>query len=838
MTKDDESLAAFGLPSNLTQRTRLITTRPTPVPSADVRSSGQFVLYWMRTAMRATENPALDVALAAASALDLPLLVYQGLSERYPFASDRHHLFVLQGARDVALQLQRRGLPYVFHLERPGSRGPHLRTLADQAALVITEEMPVDPLRRWTALLSQQTTTPVYAVDTACLVPMKLVGRAYERAFEYRRATQREADQRLRQAWVELEVPLRCHSWQLPPLPFQPLDLTNVDLTNVDFAELVATCDIDHSIGPVADTVGGSLAGYARWDAFRRDNLGGYARRRNDALQNGASRMSAYLHYGMVSPFLLARQCAEAGGAGAEKYLDELLIWRELAYSFCYYRSDHPGYRAIPRWARQTLEQHADDHRPAIHAWETLARGETGEPLWDAAQKSLLIHGELHNNVRMTWGKAILNWRPNAADALKTVIDLNHRYALDGRDPASYGGILWCFGQFDRPFPPAQPILGTVRGRSVAAHADRLDPAAYRARTMRPLYRSMPRIAMIGGGISGLACARTLADHGLPVTVFEKSRGLGGRMATRRTDAGSFDHGAQYFTCRDPLFRRYVDSWIEDQIVGRWNGRVKILERGELRDERAATQRFVGVPGMSSLCKHLGRDLPIHLSTRIAGLDRVSGGWTLLSDDRREFGPFEIVLISTPAPQAAGLLEPCAALRDACRAVTMNPCWAVMAAFNQSLELSYDGAFVHDAPLAWVMRDSSKPSRDTTRDTAPETWVLHASSRWSEAHLEESPQVVEQLLLDAFWQSNQIPPHPPRTLLTHRWRFAIPADPLPERSLWDRASQLGVCGDWCGGPRVEGAFLSGISLAGRALRELHQTRMPAFEENERQKQLF
>ena len=120
----------------------------------------------------------------------------------------------------------------------------------------------------------------------------------------------------------------------------------------------------------------------------------------------------------------------------------------------------------LPTWAIQTLKRHEKDARKSLYSHESLSRGMTDDPLWNACQHSLLKHGELHNNVRMTWGKAILEWTETPERALEVLIDLNHRYALDGRDPASYGGILWCLGQFDRPFPPEQPILGTEIGRA------------------------------------------------------------------------------------------------------------------------------------------------------------------------------------------------------------------------------------------------------------------------------------------------------------------------------------------------------------------------------------
>ncbi len=480
------------LPQSLAERTRVIKQGPLP-------NDGKFVLYWMRTAIRVDENPAFNLAIEFANRLRLPVLVYQGLSERYPFASDRHHTFILQAARDVQSECARRSIAYALHVERPGHRGPHLQTLAEASALVVTEDMPVEPLRRWTAALGHRVDRTLIAVDTACVVPMRLVGKSYERAFAFRKATSQLYADRISlppensESQFKFEHPV--------DLPFDP-----VDLEHLEIADLVAQCEIDHAIGPVPDTIGGSVAGYARWSAFKQQVLTTYDRKRNDALIHGVSRMSPYLHDGMVSPQRIAREAAAAKSSGAEKYLDELLIWRELAYAFCFYRSDHGRVSALPDWARATLADHASDRRPALLSWETMARGRTGDLLWDAAQRSLLMHGELHNNVRMTWGKAILNWTPDGKTALARMIDLNHRYALDGRDPASYGGILWCLGQFDRPFSPPRPIFGTVRDRSTKQHAERLDPTAYMRKSTRPLCQPMPRVAVVGAGISGLVC--------------------------------------------------------------------------------------------------------------------------------------------------------------------------------------------------------------------------------------------------------------------------------------------------------------------------------------------
>jgi photolyase PhrII len=794
------TICSIRSPPSLSERTRVI--KPHALPK-----DGKFVLYWLRTAMRVDENPALNAAIELGNRLQLPVLIYQGLTARYPYASDRHHTFILQGARDLQSQCARRELAYVLHVERPGHREASLKLLAEQAALVVTEDMPVEPLRRWTAALGRRVERPLVVVDTACVVPMRLVGKSYERAFAYRNDTRQRYAERISLPPVHAESTFKFVDQV--DVPFE-----RVDLQRVEIADLISQCQIDHSIGPVPETIGGSIAGYARWEEFKRQGLPSYDRKRNNALIDGVSRMSAYFHYGMVSPQRIAREAADQQSGGAEKYLDELLIWRELAYAFCFYRPDHWRVSALPDWAIATLAEHASDPRPALLSWETMARGRTGDLLWDAAQRSLLIRGELHNNVRMTWGKAILNWTADAKAALGRMIDLNHRYALDGRDPASFGGILWCLGQFDRPFSPPRPIFGTVRDRSTEQHAKRLDPAAYMKKSTRPLYQPTPRIAVIGAGISGLICARTLTDHGFDVSVFEKSRGVGGRMSTRRVDERlSFDHGAQYFTARDRRFQRYVDAWLHDGVVQRWNGRIVAIEQGSIKESSRSHHRFVAVPGMNAVGKHLAAELDVQFQTRITSLQHAAGRWTLATDQASGLGPFDAVVVALPAGQAANVLAAAPQLAEQAAATTMSGCWAVMLALADSLELGFDGAFVNQSPLAWIARNSNKPGR---RDDL-ETWVLHASPEWTQDHIDDPPAMVEQLLLREFCQAVGRTPVNPVHVAAHRWRFALPDQPLADACLFDRNLKVGACGDWCGGPRVEGAFLSGMAMAGRLL---------------------
>ncbi len=522
-------------------------------------TNGDFVLYWMHNAVRAHENPALDVALLAAEELGTSVLVYHAISEQYPFASDRLHAFMLEGARDVQREFAQRGIPYVFHLEREGHRGPHLRTLAERAALVVTEDVPVEPIRGWVDRLTETTTTPVWAVDSSCVVPMQLVGKAYTRAFAFRNATAAMYDERMGFEPSEITDP---SDWGVPnDLPFEPLDLATLDS-----ADLIGDCRIDHAVGPVPHTCGGSVAGYDRWNAFKASGLRAYAKNRNNALLDGVSRMSAYLHFGMVSSFRLAREAMQVGGNGAEKYL-----------------------------------------------------------------------------------------------------------------------------------------------------------------------------------------------------------------------------------------------------VAQWNGRIVEIDDGRTR-KRDSSDRFVGVPGMNAVCQNIARDVTVHRGVTIHSMRR-DERWQLFAADQ-EIGEFDHVVLAMPPVQAAELLNGISTLSDRISQIPLAPCWAVMLAFAKPIASPVDGAFVKNASISWIARNSSKPDRPSAEDC----WVLHGNADWSAAHLECSGEQIVEQLLPEFFSVLDVDAQQPLHEVTHRWRYANPAEPLTSGFLRDAGKNVVVCGDWCLGNRVEAAFLSGISAAGAIMR--------------------
>lgn len=330
------------------------------------------------------------------------------------------------------------------------------------------------------------------------------------------------------------------------------------------------------------------------------------------------------------------------------------------------------------------------------------------------------------------------------------------------------------------------------------------------------------RVAIVGGGIAGLSCAKVLCDAGLSVTLFDKARKLGGRSSTRRvtlTEAGqtSFDHGAQYFTVRDPSFAALIERWRALGEVAPWRPRLRALVAGS--DFRSVAsepilddvERLVALPGMSRLPQLLLESIDpnridVHVDTRIVRVDREKFDWELQDAKGRRHDRFDQVILDLPAGQAAPLLAGhTPELEARALACPMDPCWTLMLRPRRDLDLDFDAAFVSNSPLAWVADNGSKPGRPPGQ-----SWVLQAEGAWSQTHLEHDPGWIAQELLAAFsaliHRSIEID-----LLDVHRWRYAKPT-PLPEPFLHSTLG-IGACGDWCGGPRIEGAFLSGQALA-------------------------
>ena len=317
------------------------------------------------------------------------------------------------------------------------------------------------------------------------------------------------------------------------------------------------------------------------------------------------------------------------------------------------------------------------------------------------------------------------------------------------------------------------------------------------------------RVAIVGAGVAGSICARGLADVGVDVTVFDKGRSIGGRLAQRRRDGAVFDHGAQFVRPRDPVLEKLLNAGIMAGIVARWPAA-----------EGNGRPVYIGRPSMATPFKQLLAEVPVNTDCRIAQLSRRDEGWYLEAADGNGHGPFDDVVLAIPAPQAQDLLASAgAAAPPALRAMTgravMAPCWALLLAFDPPLALyGFDARSVENGPIAWVARNTSKRGRE-----GRDAWTVHASADWSMAHLEEAPEAVAATLLAAFRDVTGSGAIEPTYCAAHRWRYALVTEPVGEAALYDRPSGLGLCGDWCLGGKIEAAFLSGRALVEKLIVE-------------------
>ena len=318
---------------------------------------------------------------------------------------------------------------------------------------------------------------------------------------------------------------------------------------------------------------------------------------------------------------------------------------------------------------------------------------------------------------------------------------------------------------------------------------------------MKPL-----QFAVIGAGLSGLACARRLVAAGHAVRVFDKSRGPGGRLATRRDERASWDHGAQYFTVGAPAFAAVVDAAREAGEVAAWRPRWP-------GGEQEQHDLWVGVPGISALPRWMAQGLDLAAGTRIVGLQRDGASWTLRDDAGRLFPGFQCVVLALPAPQAAVLAAGHGRSAERLAAVDMMPCWALLLAFERPLDVPLDADWSPDPVLPWLARNSAKPRR-----SGLDAWVLHADPGWSRERLEADPARVAAELSARFAARVGAALPPVVVSEPHRWRYARVTRPLGEPCLVDPQLGLGFCGDWCLDARVEAAFLSGDELGAQLLR--------------------
>ncbi|MEO7539283.1 MAG: deoxyribodipyrimidine photo-lyase [Pyrinomonadaceae bacterium] len=432
----------------------------------------RYVLYWMQMYKRVDNNHSLIYAIRRANELKLPLVVYEGLKYYYPWASDRLHTFILEGVEEKRRMFEQLGIKYIFYLQTDKSTPKNtVARLAKDAALIVTDDYPCFIIPEHNRRVAERADIPLFAVDSNGIVPMSKFDKEEYAAYTIRPKIHRLLDQYLK--------PLPDETVELSSIGIE-VDCPETLVTADNIASLVARCDIDHSVRPSAVYPGGTANGRKRLNKFVDAILPDYAATRSKPDRDGSSRLSSYLHFGFLSALeiALAVNDAEAPQESKDAFLEELIVRRELSFNMTGHNPDHDSLTALPAWVHKTMREHAGDERQFTYTLEQLEGGETHDELWNAAQREMVVTGEMHNYVRMLWGKNVIAWSPSYEIAFETLVHLNNKYCLDGRDPNSYAGILWCFGKHDRPWME-RPVFGTMRYMTSGSTGKKFDSKKY-----------------------------------------------------------------------------------------------------------------------------------------------------------------------------------------------------------------------------------------------------------------------------------------------------------------------------------------------------------------------
>ena len=434
----------------------LLEARCRTVSEVPPKQEAPFVLCWLRNALRSDDNPALDAAIMSGNELGKPVVVLHEIGG-YPYPSHRHHQFQLEASGSLEEGLGARGVRFVRHITPRGAE-PLVSSLARDAAALFSDDLPTCAAREPFESLAVSLSIPVTAVDTACLVPM------YTLTPEAPNPS----------AFLKLHRPARppyleTDLTQTPSAPIFEGKLPGNATGDINWTPLIERSGADMTLPPVRLN-GSREAALEQLDWTLEKVLSEYNKTRNNpADPNSSSHLSPYLHFGILSTreITLKVQASAAHSAAKYKFLDELLKWREFFYHQAHHRQDMADYTHVAPWARETLGTHESDARPNLYTLFELTNAQTDDETWNAAEKSYLYDGWMHNNLRMYWGKQFLKWLPTPEAAYAAACALNDRLSLDGRDPSTYGNIQYMFGGGKQGYKEL-PIYGWVTTKSAS----------------------------------------------------------------------------------------------------------------------------------------------------------------------------------------------------------------------------------------------------------------------------------------------------------------------------------------------------------------------------------
>ena len=421
--------------------------QPERITSFNVQEpKGSYILYWMQSAVRSRYNHALEYAIEISNDLKKPLIVVFCLDRSYPEATPVHYRFLWEGLQDVNRSLSGRGIGFQI---LSGSPVDIIPRIADDACMIVTDQGWTRLQREWRQKVIDAAPCKVVIVETNLIVPVQVASPKEE----WSAGTFRPKITRQLPAFLH---PLAPRHVLVKSTDYQPCTDIPVGAEQQFTQKRINDDRSSHTLP------GGETAAEHYLSAFLSGTIDRYEATHNDPTAHATSYLSAYVHFGHISPLEIALRAMERPGPGTHAFLEQLIVRRELSHNFVWYNPWYDRYEGLPEWTRKTLGKHRIDTREYSYNLADFEQCKTHDRAWNAMQHSMIRTGYLHGYLRMYWGKKIIEWTETPEEAYHIALLLNNRYELDGRDPNGFCGVAWCFGKHDRPWKE-RPVFGTIR---------------------------------------------------------------------------------------------------------------------------------------------------------------------------------------------------------------------------------------------------------------------------------------------------------------------------------------------------------------------------------------
>ncbi len=410
--------------------------------------ANKYIIYWMQSAQRAKNNPALNYAIKKANQIEVPLIVFFNLTDQFPDANYRHYYFMLEGLKEVEKELAKKGIKFVVKIGDPTK---NVTKLIKDAVFLISDRGYLKIERKWKEEVAENINCRFVLINTNTIVPVDIASDKEEyAAYTIRKKITNKLERFLRKPEQEK---LKLNSLKIK--------LNGINLGKIE--EIIKQLDIDMEIEKSNILIGGRNQAVKKLNNFIKEKLKKYQEYGSNPDQNITSYLSPYLHFGQISPSFIYQKVQESG-IGAEDFLEQLVVRRELSFNFVYYNQNYDNLLGdiLPNWAVKTLNEHQADQKENIYSLQDLENHDTHDPYWNAAQKEMVVSGYMNGYMRMYWGKKLLEWTENYQSAFQRILYLNNKYLLDGRDPNGFAGAAWIFGKHDRAWKERK-IFGKVR---------------------------------------------------------------------------------------------------------------------------------------------------------------------------------------------------------------------------------------------------------------------------------------------------------------------------------------------------------------------------------------